>query len=122
MEKNINCDKMIIAILQGDDYRMAIDDLNDKGFYVTVLNSSGGFLKMKSVTLLIGVNHEHLAEAIEILKHYGKRIEIQYQANTAFANGAIPSAALTNIPAIKVPYMCGGVVLFVLDVEQSLRA
>lgn len=48
--KNKNCDKLIIAVLQGDDYMETIDELNSHGFYVTILNSSGGFLKKKSVT------------------------------------------------------------------------
>ena len=38
-------DKMILAILQGDDYHDAVHSLNEHGFYATVLNSSGGFLK-----------------------------------------------------------------------------
>ena len=48
-------DKMILAILQGDDYHDAVHSLNEHGFYATVLNSSGGFLKKRSVTLMIGV-------------------------------------------------------------------
>ena len=38
-------DKMILAILQGDDYHDAVHSLNEHGFYATELNSSGGFLK-----------------------------------------------------------------------------
>ncbi|MDY4491121.1 MAG: hypothetical protein SPE19_11435 [Candidatus Faecousia sp.] len=41
---------MIFAVLQGDDYRVAIENLNAKGFYATVLHSTGGFLNKKSVT------------------------------------------------------------------------
>ena len=37
--------KLILAILQGDDYNEVIKTLNEKGFSVTVLNSSGGFQK-----------------------------------------------------------------------------
>lgn len=48
-------DKMILAILQGDDYHDAVHSLNEHGFYATVLNSSGGFLKKRSVTLMIGL-------------------------------------------------------------------
>lgn len=121
MEKHTNCDKMIIAVLQGDDYRVAIEDLNSKGFYATVLHSTGGFLKKKSVTLMIGVNHNHLAEALTILKRYGDRIEMQYQTAAMLSNGEIPSPALGNIPPIEVPIHCGGVVLFVIDVQQNMR-
>lgn len=98
MEKHINCDKMIIAVLQGDDYRVAIENLNSKGFYATVLHSTGGFLKKKSVTLMIGVNHDHLEEALGILRQYGDRIEMQYRSTAAFGNGGIPGIALSSVP------------------------
>lgn len=121
MKKHINCDKMIIAVLQGDDYLVAIKDLNSKGFYATVLHSTGGFLKKKSVTLMIGVNHNHLEEALSILKRYGNRLEMQYKSAAAFSSCGIPGAALNSIPPIEVPVRCGGVVLFVLDVQQNER-
>lgn len=121
MEKHINCDKMIFAVLQGDDYRVAIENLNVKGFYATVLHSTGGFLKKKSVTLMIGVNHDHLEEALAILKRYGDRIEMQYQSAVPFSSGGIPGGSLSSIPTIKIPVRCGGVVLFVVDVQQNDR-
>ena len=61
-------DKMILAILQGDDYHDAVHSLNEHGFYATVLNSSGGFLKKRSVTLMIGLESARLDEALAILK------------------------------------------------------
>ena len=100
---------------------MAIEDLNAKGFYATVLHSTGGFLKKKSVTLMIGVNHDHLEEALAILKQYGDRTEMQYQSTATFGSTGIPSAALSSITPIKVPVHCGGVVLFVIDVQQNER-
>ena len=53
-------DKMILASLQGDDYHDAVHSLNEHGFYATVLNSSGGFLKKRSVTLMIGLESARL--------------------------------------------------------------
>ena len=47
MEKHINSEKLMIAVLQGEDYSEAIEELNGKGFYVTILNSKGGFLRKK---------------------------------------------------------------------------
>ena len=64
-------DKMILAILQGDDYHDAVHSLNEHGFYATVLNSSGGFLKKRSVTLMIGLESARLDEALAILKKHG---------------------------------------------------
>ena len=43
-------DKLILTVLQGDDYDEVVDTLNQNGFFVTTLYSTGGFLKKRSVT------------------------------------------------------------------------
>lgn len=113
--KNDNCDKMIIAIIQNDDYHRIVEDLNEHGFYVTVLNSSGGFLKKANATIMIGLNHEYLPEALELLKRYGKRTELEYQVPASTMGMGISPLTATSV---QVPVRCGGVVLFVLDVDQ----
>lgn len=112
--KNTNCDKMIIAIIQNDDYRGVVEDLNEHGFYVTVLNSSGGFLKKPNATIMIGLNHEHLEEALELLRHYGKRTEMEYKMGTSMESPVYP----LTVPPMAVPVQCGGIALFVLDVAH----
>ena len=94
-------DKMILAILQGDDYHDAVHSLNEHGFYATVLNSSGGFLKKRSVTLMIGLESARLDEAPVLSPN-------------------MPPIPLSTAP-LEIPTRCGGVVLFVLDVAQSAR-
>ena len=47
--------KLIFAVLQGDDYSETVYALNQHGISVTMLNSTGGFLKKRSVTVMIGV-------------------------------------------------------------------
>ena len=91
MEKQINSEELIVAVLQGEDYSEAFEELNGKGFYVTILNSTGGFLRKKSVTLMIGVKSKDLDEAIEVLKHYGKRIEMEDHSPAPFSTGGNPS-------------------------------
>lgn len=56
------CDKLVFAVLQGDDYSEVVYALNQEGISVTMLNSTGGFLKRKSVTVMIGVEHDRLNE------------------------------------------------------------
>lgn len=60
--------KLVFAILQGDDYEQVVRELNKNGFYVTLLNSVGGFLKKRSVTIMIGVEEVRLEELLDILK------------------------------------------------------
>lgn len=113
--ENQKCDKMILAIIQGDDYQDVITDLNTHGFYATVLESSGGFLRKQSITLMIGLNHERLEDAIAILKRYGQRTVTQFES---FLTGNSISPLATSVP---VSTRLGGVVLFVLDVDRFER-
>ena len=113
--KNTNCDKMIFAIIQNDDYRRIVEDLNEHGFYVTVLNSSGGFLKKPNATIMIGLHHDYLDEALELLKRYGKRTEMEYKVSASTMGSAVSPLSVTPV---AIPVQCGGIVLFVLDVAQ----
>ena len=46
--------KLIVAVLRKEDEADTIAELNKKGFFVTELATTGGFLKEKNTTLLIG--------------------------------------------------------------------
>ena len=116
--KSTNCDKLIIAVLQDDDFREVIDDLNTHGFYVTLLQSSGGFMKKKNATIMIGVNHEYLEEALELLKHYGKRTETKYEADCSVTGSSV---TMPFMPPVPVSVDCGGIVIFVTDVSRYER-
>ena len=116
--ENKKCDKMIIAILQDDDYHEVISDLNEHGFYVTVLQSSGGFLKKPNATIMIGLNHDEVEGAVELLKHYGHRTEMEYMPTTTTSGMSMPPLTTSAVP---FPVHCGGIVLFVLDVDQYAR-
>ena len=52
--------KLVLAVLQGSDSDNTIRNLNEQGFMVTVLSSTGGFLKKKSTTVMIGVEEDRL--------------------------------------------------------------
>ena len=109
----IRCDKLLLAILQGDDYSEVVTDLNEHGFYVTILNSSGGFLKRRSVTIMVGLEAERVDDCIEILKkRAGRRIETVYNHIVMPAGHhrmAIP-------PVVPTEVEVGGVTVFVMDV------
>ena len=50
MDKEKSKKKLLLAVIQGDDYPDTVDDLNRSGFFATVLSSTGGFLKKRSMT------------------------------------------------------------------------
>ena len=69
-------DKLLMAVVSGSDSEMLVHELTHSGFYVTVLNSMGGFLKKRSVTVMVGLESERLDEALNIIKtKAGKRVE-----------------------------------------------
>ena len=106
--------KLIFAVLQGEDYDNTVYELNRAGFFVTLLSSTGGFLKKKSTTVMIGVEEEKVPEVKEILRKYaGRRVEKTYQTVT------IPhSGDMAPLPPIPMDRMMGGAAVFVMDLEQ----
>jgi uncharacterized protein YaaQ len=59
--------KLIVAIVKDSDDAPVVTQLVGKGFRVTRVASSGGFLRRGNVTLLIGVEPERLQDAINLL-------------------------------------------------------
>lgn len=106
--------KLILAILQGDDYADTVEELNHSGFFATILSSTGGFLKKKSVTVMIGVEEEQVQQVVEILKRCaGHRQQMTYSDISMLSGGHAP-----QIPLTPVPVTVGGVVLFILDLDD----
>lgn len=106
--------KLIFAVLQGEDYDEVVEQLNKNGFYVTMLNSSGGFLKKRSVTIMIGVENERFEAAVEILKREaGKRKE------TIYRSIPLPHGEPTiSAPTFPVEVERGGATIFVLNMDS----
>ena len=61
--------KMIIAILNADDAPSVIQHLMKEGYSVTRLSTTGGFLRAGNVTILIGVDEQHVQGP-----HHGKQL------------------------------------------------
>ena len=111
---NAEKDKLILAVLQGEDYDHTVSELNEAGFFVTLLSSTGGFLKKKSTTVMIGVEEERLPQVVEILKRCaGKRIEKVYQ-NISLAHGG----EMMPMPLVPMDKAMGGAAIFVMDLER----
>ena len=106
--------KLILAILQEDDYEATVEELNHHQIYVTKLSSTGGFLKKKSMTLMIGVEEARLQGALDILKQCaGRRQQMTYSDLSMSAGGPNPA-----IPVMPVQMSVGGVVVFVADLDD----
>lgn len=60
--------KLIIAILRDSDNDAVTHALVDKGFRVTMVASTGGFLRKGQTTLFIGLEDEQVEPALEIVR------------------------------------------------------
>lgn len=59
---------MIIATIPDTDHENVTETLISKGFRVTTIASSGGFLRIGSSTMMIGLEDEKVGEAIDLIK------------------------------------------------------
>ena len=107
MEQAGSGKKLVLAIIQEADYDMVVSALTEHSFYVTQLSSTGGFLKKKNVTIMIGVDNDRLDAVLDILKQYtGRRIQRTY---TPTMPGGIP---------VPVDVQTGGATVFVLSMDS----
>ena len=60
--------KMIIAILRDVDTDPVSHALTSSSYRVTVIASTGGFLRRGNTTLLIGTEDEKVEKALELIK------------------------------------------------------
>lgn len=60
--------KLVWAIVQNEDAGNAVKALVGKGYRTTRINTVGGFFKRGNVTLLLGVEAEHVDDVIGTLR------------------------------------------------------
>ena len=96
--------KLVLAILQGEDYEDTVYELNQNGFFVTMLT-----------TIMIGVEEPRLDEVLDILKRRaGQRKATVYQSFSIPMGHPYPPL----MPATPVVQDVGGVVVFVMDLQH----
>ena len=84
------------------------------GFFVTKLSSSGGFLRKKNITILIGVEAARYVELMDILKgRAGRRKKTVYTTPAVMPGGELASS-VTSMP---LQVATGGATVFTLELE-----
>jgi uncharacterized protein YaaQ len=102
--------KLVMAIINSDDAHTVIKNLTKAGFQVTRLATTGGFLMVGNVTIIVGVDEEKVDEAIGIIRNYSKsRTQI------------VPASSVMGMgisTAFPLEVTVGGATVFVMDVEK----
>ena len=107
--------KLVLAIVQDDDALDLIEELNDKGFRVTKLATTGGFLKSGNTTLMIGVEIDKVDIVINIIEEVCKRRKqvVSRQPGLSGESGMYMPFPLE----VEV----GGATVFVIDVDKFVK-
>ena len=107
--------KLVLAVIHEEDYEGVVTALNQHGFFVTKLASSGGFLRKKNTTILIGVEANRYIELMDILKgRAGKRKKTVY-TTAAMIPGAHMESGVSTVP---VQTESSGVTVFTLSLDS----
>lgn len=107
--------KLVLAIVQDDDALDLIEELNDKGFRVTKLATTGGFLKSGNTTLMIGIEKENVQNVINVIEDVCKIRKEMLPTPTTISNG---TGMYMPFP---IEVEVGGATVFVLDVDQFVK-
>ena len=106
--------KLILAIINNDDSVRASSELNRKGFFVTRLSTTGGFLMVGNTTLLIGTEDSDVPKVKDILERTcAKRKSVSSTINSLgrnMKNDGLPDEVTV-----------GGATIFVLTVDEMAK-
>lgn len=107
--------KLVIAVVQGHDAEPLLKVLTAHGFRATQINSAGGFLRERNVTLMIGVQDDQVAEVQAIVKS-------NCHSRTRFVNPLMPIVEPGEfyVPS-PVEVLVGGATMFVVAVQRYER-
>lgn len=104
--------KLVMAIIHDEDAFHIMDLLNEKGYSVTKLASTGGFLRAGNTTLICGVSDERIPELVDIIEKKCKSRKQITSVNSTHVN-----ATESYVP-YPVEVTVGGATIFVLNVEE----
>ena len=104
--------KLVMAMVHDDDAVDITDNLNAKGFSVTKLASTGGFLRSGNTTLICGVTEERIPELIEIIE---QKCKSRKQVTSVNAMNINVNESFSPNP---IEVTVGGATIFVLNVDE----
>ena len=104
--------KLIVAVVHGEDAGRVVGALREADFRVTQLQSSGGFLRARNATLLLGVEDGQLEDAMRL-------IEENCRARTL----DVPIELMAGMEGswLSTEVAHGGATVFVVPVEEVRR-
>ena len=103
--------KLIVAVIQDQDADPTLKLLNDAGYRVTRVASTGGFFRVGNTTLLVGVAEDQIEGVINVLKTTCERRTRLIPAGPNVVDSVAMMGAFVEVEV-------GGATVFVLDVDH----
>jgi uncharacterized protein YaaQ len=102
--------KLITAIVNKDDSNAVQSGLTGKGFPVTRIATTGGFLMAGNVTFILGVDDDKVDEVIETIAEQSRQRQQLVPPTSSYGMG------VTNAMPLEVTM--GGATVFVQNIER----
>lgn len=102
--------KLITAIVNKDDSNAVQTGLTSKGYTVTRIATTGGFLMAGNVTFILGVEDEKVDAAIEIIAEQSRQRQQLVPPTASYGMG------IANAYPLEVTM--GGATVFVQNIER----
>lgn len=103
--------KLVLAIVNDQDGAKVMTSLNKAGFSVTKLATTGGFLKVGNMTLIIGTEEDKVQKVIDIIREKSHKRKQVVMSPIVFES----SGGFVSQPTeVEI----GGATVFVMDVER----
>ena len=102
--------KLVFAIVNNDDSAAVSSAMTKKGYSITKLATTGGFLKAGNTTFIVGTEDENVDKVIDIIAKQSSR-----------RSQMVPSATSMDVgmyTSFPVEVTVGGATVFVLSVDR----
>lgn len=109
--------QLLFAVVQTDDADRLCQQLNQRGYRVTRINSGGGFLAITNVTVMLGVEDDQVADIMGIVKAVCHRRKA-YVNPMPWGPEAAPLSMAAPAP---MEVEIGGATVFAVPVRRFLR-
>jgi uncharacterized protein YaaQ len=106
--------KLVVAVIHDEDNHELVKKLSKKGYNITKLASTGGFLKTGNTTLMIGVAKEEVDQVLDI-------IEETCQTRKEYTMTSSMIGETSSFMGQPIEVSVGGATVFVLDVDQFIK-
>lgn len=107
--------KLLISVVNRDDLYPLNDALILAGYDVTMISTTGGFLREGNVTLLIGVQDEAVANVLEIIRN-------NCRTRTKYVTPLPPAIEYGEAFMFEpIEVQVGGAIVFIVNVERFAK-